>query len=136
MALLLRLFQSGLGVGSAVGKFLSTTPECPSCKVYKEWLAEEIAKRDYYESLLMERLTIGLKDEVAEPPLRTDDFTSINRITTLSAIRREARELRAQQFRTQSNAAEIANPAGLTEAEKLFEESLNGKESDEVREQA
>lgn len=135
MALLLRLFQSGLGVGSAVGKFLSTTPECPTCKVYKEWLEDERAKRDYYESLLMERLTIGLKDEVVEPP-GLDDFTSINRITTLSAIRREARDLRAQQFRAQSNAAEIANPAGLTEAEKLFEESLNGKESDEVRQQA
>lgn len=133
MALLLRLFQSGLGVGSAVGKFLSTTPECPTCKVYKEWLEEERAKRDYFETLLLERLSInaGVNEQEIKPNI--EEFTSVGRITTLSALRKEARDLRAVQYRNQTPAAEIADPAGLTEAEKIFEESLNGKEGNEVR---
>lgn len=133
MALLLRLFQSGLGVGSAVGKFLSTTPECPTCKVYKEWLEEERAKRDYFETLLLERLSInaGVNEQEIKPNI--EEFTSVGRITTLSTLRKEARDLRAVQYRNQTTAAEIADPAGLTEAEKIFEESLNGKEGNEVR---
>lgn len=91
---------------------------CPTCEVYKEWLEEERAKRQFYEQTLLLRVGI-IKSENESSTPNVVEFPSITRVTTLSQLRRRAQEAARKKVDT--------NPP-LTEAEKLFEESINGKE--------
>lgn len=108
----------------ALGDFVKP-PECPTCAVYRDWLNEEKLKRAHYELLYLDLLRGANKVEHREE-INTDEFKSISRITTLSSLRN-----RAYAHRKEINDQPTAE---IAEAERVFEESINGQEkANEVR---
>lgn len=105
-------------VGSFV-KRLFEDPPCKCCEVYRECLENESQRARYYERLLLSRLGVNTTDtEVAED---VEFLPTFSRTATLSQIRRSAERRFAEKKDT------VANKQELTEAEKLFEQSLNNQ---------
>tara|TARA_R110000868_G_scaffold16913_7_gene74970 strand:- start:6843 stop:7133 length:291 start_codon:yes stop_codon:yes gene_type:complete len=95
--------------------------------VYKEWLAQEQNRSAYYEQLYLGSIRNQVTQVRAEEKeFDLSEFSSLSRMTTLSSLRHKAE----RHSRTMSNqpAAGLASDLEKTDAEKLFEDALNGKE--------
>lgn len=103
-------------IGSFVKKLFEDSP-CKCCEVYRECLENESQRSRYYERLLLSRLGVNNSDtEVVED---VEFLPTFSRTATLSQIRRSAERKFAEKKDV------VANKQELTEAEKLFEQSLN-----------
>jgi len=124
--------QSGRIAGLGIVGLVNRTPECPTCEVLKSWLDQERAKREYYEQLVLTRS--GIVKDTEQIVTSVESFPSIQRVTTLSSLRRQA-EMQSRNMRNQSatETSSIARPSELTEAEALFERELNAKETDAIQ---
>lgn len=98
----------------ALGGFIKNVfsePECKQCRILQSWLDIEIAKRNYYEELLLTKAGILHGEKEIE---ETQSFQSVHRITTASSIRKMAQSEMAK------------NRAGeKPDAVKKFEDALN-----------
>lgn len=79
--------------------------ECKQCIILHQWLEAEQEKREYYEKLLLTRVGI-----LTTAPDITDleSYPSVRKVTTMSTIRKMAREASMSR----------------AEAAKKFEEAL------------
>jgi hypothetical protein len=124
------LIQKILNFTRSVGKAFSVITdslfgdvECKECKILHAWLETEISKREYYERLILIKAGILLP---ATQEDNLENFESIHRYATLSAIRRAA-EIHQIQLKKQT---EKADDKDKTPGEKLFEQELvSGKEA-------
>lgn len=96
-------------------------PDCKTCEALRDWLDEEKAKRDFYEKLFLQKVGVFAEETKEEAEI---EYPSVNRVTTLSSLRRQARQI---QHSRRQIIDEVAPKAELTEAEIQFEEALNGK---------
>lgn len=103
-------------IGSWI-KDIFTDPPCECCEIYKEVLETESQRARYYERLLLKRLGIVSDDtEVAQDVEYLPTFSAT---ATLSQIRRRAE----RKFALKED--KPAEQSELSEAEQLFEASLN-----------
>lgn len=98
--------------------------ECKTCNLYSNELGYERERREYYEQLLLTKA--GIINQIKDDDIDLSDserFPSVRRITTFSALRHIAEDLKLKQKKE----ADLAQPSEKTEAEEIFERELNGK---------
>lgn len=105
---------------------------CNSCEILKSVLDEAIREKEFFRDLLLTR-TGDIKHHETEIELlpENEDFKPVHRGRTLSAIR-SSLENRVREYHKRLDATP-ATVAELTEAEKLFNESLKDTKNGAVQ---
>jgi hypothetical protein len=116
-----KLYLFLCGVLELIGDFFRE-PECARCSEHRETIAYERAQKEYYLEKLLSKNELPVEVAVDDPR----SWPSINKISTLASMRREAENASRMKRVVPAEAED------LTPGEALFEEHLRSRHEKET----